>query len=57
MLTPTQIACQTQLTKDGHRNMKNRKPFSTARQKEVARQLAYKSDGHWNSTAPVSYHR
>jgi hypothetical protein len=56
MLTATQIACKTDLTRTGKMNMKNRKPFRTAAQKKLAKDTAYKADnGSWRSTAPVSY--
>jgi len=56
-LTETQIACQTQYTKTGQRSMKNGKPFRTKVQKVEAKRLAYKVDGRWVSTAPVTYNR
>ncbi len=56
MLTATQISCQTDFTRTGKMNMKNRKPFRTASQKKMAKDTAYKADnGSWRSTAPVSY--
>lgn len=55
-LTPIQIVCQTQLTKKGERNMKNRKPFRTAAQKREAQRNAWKIDGRWVSSANVSFH-
>jgi hypothetical protein len=48
---------QTQLTRDGTRNMLNRKPFRTKAQREVAIHTARKVDGRWVSSAPVSYHK
>jgi hypothetical protein len=56
MLTPTQIACQTDFTRTGKLNMKNRKPYRTAAQKKLAKDKSYKADnGSWRSNAPVSY--
>lgn len=55
-LTVTQIACRTNLTKNGVRDMKNRKPFRTAAQKRDAAKDAQKIDGRWVSSARVSYH-
>ena len=43
-LTRTQIACQTQFTREGHRNMNNRKPFRTADQRKIAREVARKCE-------------
>lgn len=58
MLTNIQIACQTKFTREGVRDMKNRKPFRTKRQKQAARDMAVKcQDGAWRSAAPVSYHK
>jgi len=49
---------QTEFTKSGKLNMKNRKPFRTAEQKREARLKAVKSDdGAFRSTALVSYHK
>lgn len=47
----------TQFTRTGERDMKNKKPFRTAAQKQVARETAKKIDGRWVSNAPVSYHK
>ncbi|MBO6542326.1 MAG: hypothetical protein JJ939_11575 [Alphaproteobacteria bacterium] len=48
---------RTQLTREGTRNMLNRKPYRTKAQREVARLTARKVDGRWVSSAPVSYHK
>lgn len=58
MLTDTQIMCQTQLTKEGRLNMKNRKPFRTLKQKAIAKGNYYKTEnGNFASSAPVSFNR
>jgi hypothetical protein len=57
-MTEPHKAYQTSMTKTGVRDMKNRKPYRTASQKELAKQKARKcEDGAYRSTAPVSYHK
>lgn len=56
MLTAIQLACQTKFTREGVRDMSNRKPYRTKKQKEVARDMAWRHNGTWVSSAPVSYH-
>lgn len=47
----------TSLTRTGQLDMKNRKPYRTAQQKKLAREMAYKTDkGFYRSNAPKSYH-
>ena len=47
----------TLLTREGERDMTNRKPFRTKAQKRAAKDNAYRDDrGIWHSSAPVSYH-
>jgi hypothetical protein len=56
-LTETQLACQTKFTREGVRNMSNRKPYRTKAQKAAARNMAVKCpDGAFRSAAPVSFH-
>lgn len=48
----------TDFTRTGVLNTKNRKPYRTANQKAVARQMAVKQPGgFYTSAAPVSYHK
>jgi len=57
-MTEPHKAYQTSFTKTGTLNMKNRKPYRTAFQKELAKQKARKcEDGAYRSTAPVTYHK
>lgn len=57
VLTPTQIGCMTKFTRDGVRDMTNRKPYRTKAQKLLAEKKARKcSDGAYRSSAPVSWH-
>ncbi len=57
LLTQTQIACMTGLTRDGQPNMENRKPYRTKAQKAEAKARASKSeDGAYRTIAPRSYH-
>ena len=52
------LAYQTDFTRTGVRNMKNRKPYRTAAQKRTARKAAVKSpDGTYRAATPVSYHK
>ena len=52
-----ELAHQTDFTRTGKMNMINRKPYRTARQKEIARSTANKGrDGAYHSNAPVSFH-
>jgi hypothetical protein len=54
---PPHLAHQTGSSRTGQVDMKNRKPFRTAKQKALARETATKgADGAWRSSAPVSYH-
>lgn len=58
MLTSIQLACQTQFTKTGVLDTRNRKPYRTKVQKAVARRTAQKTaKGYYVSSAPVSYHK
>lgn len=55
---PPHLMYQTQFTKTGARDMKNKKPFRTKQQKESARQKRFMcDDGVYRSTAKVSYHK
>lgn len=55
--TPPHLAFQTQFSLTGRLDMKNRKPFRTKEQKELARTTARKgNDGVLRSDTPVSYH-
>ena len=57
-MTEPHKAYQTSFTKTGTLNMKNRKPYRTASQKELAKQKSRKcEDGAYRSTAPVTYHK
>ena len=57
VVTPPHLVCQTQFSLTGRPNMKNRKPFRTKEQKELARATARKGDdGVIRSDAQVSYH-
>ena len=48
---------QTKLTREGERDMRNRKPYRTASQKARAKAVARKDDdGTYRSIAPVSLH-
>jgi hypothetical protein len=56
-LTDVQIAYQTKFTREGVRNLSNRKPYRTKAQKIVARNMAVQCpDGAFRSSAPVSFH-
>lgn len=46
----------TQKTRTGTVDMKNKKPFRSAKLKEIAKQNAKKVDGTWVSNTPVQYH-
>ena len=54
--TPAHLRHQTQLSRTGEMNMHNRKPFRTARQRELARKDARVVDGRFVSDVPVSMH-
>ncbi|QKV17829.1 hypothetical protein [Oricola thermophila] len=57
LLTATQIAFMTKLTREGVRDMTNRKPYRTKAMKAEARRTAYvDKNGAWRSTAPTQYH-
>lgn len=57
MLTAIQIACQTQYTRTGERNMKNRKPYRSKALKEQAKKSATKTKGgFYTSPTKVLYH-
>ena len=43
--------------KQPSRDLTNRKPYRTAAQKRLAREIARKVKGAWVSSAPVSYHK
>lgn len=52
------MAYATKMTRTGERDMSNRKPYRTAKQKAVARKKAVVGkDGTFRSSAPVSMHR
>lgn len=52
------FAYATKFTREGVRDMTNRKPYRTKAQKIVAKQMAYDTpDGTIRSNAPVTYHR
>ncbi len=53
---PAHLRHQTQFSRTGEVNMHNRKPFRTARQRELARSDARVIDGRFVSDAPVSMH-
>lgn len=46
----------TSFTRTGKLDMRNRKPFRTKEQKEIARERAEVLNGTHVSNAPVSYH-
>ena len=48
---------QTKFTREGVRDMTNRKPYRTAAQKVVAKQKVRIVDGRYVSSAPVSFHK
>ena len=54
---PAHLAHCTAFTRFGERDMANRKPFRTQRQKAVAKRIARRcDDGAFRSAAPVSFH-
>ena len=56
-IVPAHLACQTQFSRTGERNMVNRKPYRTKARKRLAQESAVKcEDGAWRTDAPVSYH-
>lgn len=53
---PAHLRYQTQFSRTGELNMHNRKPYRTARQRELARKDARVENGRFVSDAPVSMH-
>ncbi|MFC5584478.1 hypothetical protein ACFPOD_05100 [Nitratireductor kimnyeongensis] len=52
------MAYATKMTRTGERDMSNRKPYRTAKQKAEAKRTAVRGeDGVYRSGAPVSFHR
>ena len=57
MLTETQMFCQTQKTRTGKRDMKNRKPFRNPVLKAEAKRDCFKTEGgYFRSYVRRQYH-
>jgi hypothetical protein len=57
IMTNTFHPYATKFTREGVRNMQNRKPFRSKAQKKRARDKAsIRNDGAWRSNAEVSFH-